>query len=67
MTALQGLFELLRVAEQDQAPSPRGSCQYVAQGHLAGLIDEEHIDALLEVRPTPAPGSGPQDVDLTAT
>src|SRR5690606_16425808 len=63
MAALQRLLELLRIAEQHQALARRGDREHVRQRHLPGLVDNQHVDALLEVFPHPTPGRRADDVD----
>ena len=46
MTALRGLLELLRIAEQDERLAGLRNRQHVGERHLRGLIDEQHIDGL---------------------
>ena len=56
VATLKGLFELLRVAEQDEAPAGSSGSEHVGQRHLAGFVNHQHVDALLELGARPAPG-----------
>ena len=58
MSALRGLIELLRIAEQDDGLRRLGYRQYVRERHLGRLIDEEHVNRIDSVRTSPKP-SGP--------
>ena len=58
VAALKRLFELLGVAQQDEAPARPGGAKHVGQRHLAGFVDNQDVDALLELRARPAPGRG---------
>ena len=62
MASLLRLFELLRVAEQDEAPRGVRDGEHVGERHLAGLVDEQHIDGLGELGPRPEPGRAAEDV-----
>ena len=53
MAALLGLPELLGVAEQHQVLGRLRHRQHVRKGELPRLIDEEHVDGLVEFLPGP--------------
>src|SRR5690606_28966656 len=55
VACLLRLLELLRVSQQYEAPCAAGHREDVGKRHLAGLVDEQHIDAFGEVRPRPKP------------
>ena len=62
-SALNGLLELLWVAEQDQAFC-RGCCrQHVGERHLAGFVDDEDVHGLREILPRPHPLGASDHVD----
>ena len=54
--ALLRLFELLGVAEEDDAARRVGGREDVGEGHLGGLVDEQHVDGLRELFARPQPG-----------
>ena len=59
MRAAQGLIELLRIAEQDEAGRRCGHRGDVGQRHLPRLVDEQHVDRLDHRVGRPQPrGSG---------
>ena len=64
MRALERLVELLRVAEQHEAPGRRRYGDDVRERHLAGLVDEQDVDRAAEVLARPDPGRPAGDVDL---
>ena len=66
MAALLRLLQLLRVAEQNEAPSGRRASQNVRQRHLARLIDEENVHGIAELLSAPEPGSTAEDIDRAA-
>ena len=55
MARLLRLLELLRVAEQHEALGAGRDGEHVGERHLAGFVDEQHVDAVAEalVRPEP--------------
>src|SRR6516225_321511 len=65
MAALLRLLQLLRVAEQNQAFSSRGTSQNVGKRHLACLIDEQNVHGIAELLSTPEPRSTPKDIHGT--
>ena len=65
MTAPKGLLELLRITEQDQAPPRGGGGQHIAERHLAGLVDDQDVDALLETGTRPTPGRRAEHIDVS--
>ena len=44
VAALLRLLELLRIAEQHEAPGRLRHREHVGQRHLPGLVDEQHVD-----------------------
>ena len=60
VNALADVRELLRVAEQDDASRRLRARHRVGERHLAGLVDEERVDRVLElvVRPEPRRAGG---------
>jgi hypothetical protein len=64
--ALQGLVELLRVAEQDQAARGRRDGEGVGQRDLPGLVHDEDVQGPREVLARPDPGRAAHDVELAA-
>ena len=44
------LLELLRIAEQHEAPRRLRDGEHVRERHLAGLVDEENVDAPATLR-----------------
>ena len=56
MRGLAGLGELLGVADQDEVPGRAGYGQDVGQRHLARLVDEQRVNAALELLARPEPG-----------
>ena len=60
---LKRLVELLRIAEQHKVGGARRGGNSVGQGHLAGLVDEEHVDAPDHVVSRPKPGSATDHVE----
>src|ERR1035437_4231505 len=57
MAALLGLYQLLRVAQQNKASSSRCTGQHISQRHLARLVDKEDVDGLHDIRARPQPWS----------
>src|SRR4051794_8774970 len=49
------LAQLLRIAEQDQVRSCMRGREDVGERHLAGLVNQEDIDAVAEVLTSPKP------------
>jgi hypothetical protein len=47
--ALADVWQLLRVAEQDDGRRSSGHRERVGKRDLAGLVDEEHVDGLAHV------------------
>jgi hypothetical protein len=48
------LLELLRIAEQHEVLGARGHREHVRERHLPGLVDEQHVDAVAELGPSPS-------------
>ena len=53
---LARMGELLRVAQKHEVARRACDREYVGQGHLAGLVHEQRVNAALELRPGPHPG-----------
>ena len=49
MDALRDLGELERVAEQDDRPRRGAHRERVGERDLAGLVDDEHVERLVEI------------------
>jgi hypothetical protein len=62
-----GLFELLRIAEEDDAPCSLRHRQDVRQRHLPRLVDEEHVDRTLKLRTGPEPRGTPRHLSAAVT
>jgi len=60
--ALLRLFEVLRIAQQNDAPRGLRNGQHVREGHLPRLVDEEHVDGAVIVLARPLPGGARPDV-----
>src|SRR5262245_50826340 len=58
------LFELLGVAQKNDAIGSLGDGQCVGQRHLAGLVHEQNIDRLDKLGSTPQPRGSAKNVDL---
>ena len=65
--ALADVRELLRVAEQDDAAGALGDGDRVGERHLAGLVDEEHVDGLVHVLARPQPGRAGVEQDSSSS
>ncbi len=55
MGAFLRLFELLRVAQEDDAGRGVGGGEDVGEGHLGGFVDEEDVDGVRELFARPHP------------
>ena len=64
--ALERLVELLGIAEQSDAVTGRRGGQHVRERHLAGLVDEQHVDRADHVGTGPQPVRSGGDVRLAA-
>ncbi len=62
MGSLTGVGQLLRVAKKDEPPARAGHGKRIGEGKLAGLVDEESVDALGELRTRPEPDGTGHDV-----
>jgi hypothetical protein len=49
MAALLGLFQLLRVTQQNKTASSLRTHQYISQRHLACLIDKEDVHRIRKI------------------
>lgn len=66
VAALDRLIELLRVTHEDKRLCCLRDGEHVGEGHLRGLVDEEHIDRFKCVRTRPEPGRPTADVHVVA-
>ena len=55
MTALHRLFELLRIADQHDAPRGLRHRQNIRERHLRGFVDEENVDCVCGIGERPKP------------
>ena len=55
MAALHRLFELLRIAEEHDAPRGLRRRQHVGERHLRGLVDEQNIHRVRRIGRSPEP------------
>ena len=62
VAALLRLLELLRIAEQHEARRRRRHRERVGERHLAGFVDEQHVDGSLRVLARPQPRGAAEDV-----
>ena len=65
MGPLARLGQLLRVAQEHEVGGSAGDCQDVGQGELAGLVDDERVNAVRELFSGPQPCGPGHDVQLT--
>ena len=64
MDPLRDLGELERVAEQDERPRRGAHRERVGERDLAGLVDEEVVERLVELLVREQPGGAGDEVDL---
>ena len=66
MASLLRLFELLRIAEQNDALGGRRNCQHIRERHLSGFVYEQDIQGVFCFlsRPQPRGSSGYVDFSL---
>jgi len=64
MAALLRLFQLLRVAEEDDALGGLRDRKDVRKRHLPGLIHEEHVDGIAAIRARPHPDGAGRHLSL---
>jgi len=55
MAPLHWLVELLRIAEQNDAPRSLRNRQNIRKRHLRGFVDEQNVDRACRVGPRPEP------------
>ena len=66
MRALQHLAELLRVADEHEVPGGGGHRERIRQRDLAGLVDEEVVEALRRAAVGEQPGRAADEVAVVA-
>src|SRR6267143_5846989 len=65
MCSLDGLLELARVAEKDDALRRGRDGEGAGERKLAGFVDDENVDGVLVLLAGPQPRGTAQDVDGT--
>src|SRR5690348_10960585 len=61
MTPLDWLFELPRIAQQDDTPRGWRDGENVRERHLGGFVDKEYVDDTRRVGAGPEPGGRTSD------
>jgi len=56
------LGQLLRIPKQNRVPRRSGHGNHVGQRHLAGLVNEDRVDLVLELAASPEPRRARGDV-----
>ena len=64
MRALRGLSQLVRVSQQDDVSRARRRGDHIRQRHLAGLVNEEIIEAAFNLRSREQPRRPGHQLDL---
>jgi hypothetical protein len=64
MHTLNGLGKLHLITNKDDVPCSRSGCDKVRNRYLAGLIDEQMVECLIEFRSREQPGSAADDLRL---
>ena len=64
MATLDGLLELLGIAEKHHVSGGGAGGDSISQGELAGFVDNESVDEALRVLPCPGPDGARRDIYL---